>query len=99
VYGNPADLSVGGLGLSGMQACPDRNTQLGDCRDDCIGGAHRLSRLIKGGKEAVSSGIELSTAEPAELSAHRRMVRCQQISPSLVPEARGQLGRPDDVRE
>jgi hypothetical protein len=99
VHGNPADLSGGGLGLSGMQTRPDRNAELGDCCDDCVGGAHRLGRLIKGGKEAVSSGIELSAAEPAELSPNRSVVGRHQPLPRLVTESDCQIGRPHDVRE
>src|SRR5207249_101975 len=92
VNGNPADLSVGGLDLSGMQTRPDRNTQLGNCRDDRVGGAHRLSSLIKGGKKAVSGGIELSSTEPPELSSNRRVVGRHQPLPRLVTEADGQVG-------
>lgn len=99
MHGNPADLSVGGLGLSGVQARPDGNTELGDCRDDCVGGTHCLGGLIKGGKEAVSGGIEFSATESAELSANRGVVGRYQPLPRLVTESDGQLGGPRDVRE
>lgn len=99
MHGNPADLSVGGLGLSGVQARPDGNTKLGDCRDDGIGGAHCLGRLIESGKEAVSGGIEFSATESAELSANRGVVGGYQLLPRLVTEPDGQLGGPHDVRE
>ncbi|HEY8639094.1 MAG TPA: hypothetical protein VIL53_01165, partial [Solirubrobacterales bacterium] len=69
MHGNPADLLAGRLGLSGMQAGPDGDAQLGDCRDNPISGANRLGRLAKGGEKPVSGGIDLSTTEPAELSA------------------------------
>jgi hypothetical protein len=82
-----------------MQTRPDRNIQLGDCRDDCVGGAHRLGRLIKGGKEAVSSSIELSATEPTELSANRSVVGRHKSLPRLVTESDGQIGGPHDVRE
>jgi hypothetical protein len=99
VHGNPADLSVGSLGLSGVQTSSDRNTKLGDCPDDRVGGAHRPSRLIKGGKEAVSGGIDLSATVPAELSANRSVVGRHQPLPRLVTESDGQIGGAHDVRE
>jgi hypothetical protein len=75
-----------------MQARPDRDAQLRDCGDDCVGGAHCLGRLIKGGKEAVSGGIELSASEPAELSANRSVMGRHQPLPRLVTESDGQIG-------
>ena len=99
MHGNPAELLIGGLRLSGMQARPDRNTQLGDCRDDRVGCPNRLGRLIKGGKEAVSGGIELSAMEPAELSANRSVMGRHQSLPGLVTEPDGKLGGPHDVGE
>jgi hypothetical protein len=99
VHGNPADLLAGRLGLSGMQAGPDRDAQLGDCRDNPISGANRLGRLTKRSEEPVSGGIDLSTTEPAELSADRGVVRRHELPPGPVPEAGGQVGRPHDVRE
>ena len=99
MHGNPADLLVGGLGLSGVQACPDRDAQLGDCRDDRVGGANRLGRLVKGREEPVSGRIDLSTAEPVELSADSSVVSRHKLLPWPVPESHGQVGRPHDVRE
>jgi hypothetical protein len=99
VHGDPADLSVGGLGFSGMQTRADPNTQLGDCRDDRVGSTYRLGRLIKGGKEAVSRSIQLSATEPAKLPANRRVVSRHQPLPGLVTEFDGQVGGPGDVRE
>jgi hypothetical protein len=58
-----------------------------------------LGRLIKGGKEAVSSGIELSATEPPELSTNRSVVSRHQSLPRLVTESDGQIGGPHDVRE
>jgi hypothetical protein len=99
VDGNPADLLAGSLGLSGMQAGPDGDPQLGDCRDNPIGGANRLRRLTKRSEEPVSGGIDLSTTEPAELSANRGVVGRNELPPGPVPEAGGQIRRPHDVRE
>jgi len=99
MHSNPADLLVGSLGLSDVQARPNRDAQPGDCRDDRIGGAHRLGWLIEGGEEAVSGGIELSAAEPAELSANRSVVGRYKPLPRPVPESDGEVGRPDDIRE
>ncbi len=99
MHRNPGDLQAGRLGLSGMQAGPDRDAQPGDCRDNPISGANRLGRLTKGGEEPISGGIDLSPTEPAELSANRGVVRRHEPPPGLVPEAGGQLGRPHDVRE
>ena len=82
-----------------MQAGPKRDAQLGDCRDNPISGANRLGRLIECREEPVASGIDLSTTEPAQLLAHRGVVCRQEIPPSPVAEAGGQLGRPHDVRE
>src|SRR5207248_10931433 len=75
------------------------NTELGDCRDDCVGGAHRLGGLIEGGKEAVSSGIELSAMEPPEFAANRSVVGRHEPLPRLITESDGQIGGPHDVRE
>jgi hypothetical protein len=99
VHGNPADLLASSLGLSGMQAGPDRDAQLGDCRDNPISGANRLGRLTKRGEEPISGGIDLSTTEPAELSANRGVVRRNELPPGAVTEAGGQVGRPHHVRE
>jgi hypothetical protein len=82
-----------------MQAGPDRDAQLGDCRDNPISGANRLGRLTKRSEEPVSGGIDLSTTEPAELSANRSVVRRHELPPGPVPEAGGQVGRSYDVRE
>jgi len=99
MHSNAADLLVGGLGLSGMQARPDRDAQFGDCRDDRFGGANRLGRLVKGGEEPVSGGIDLSTTEPVELSANRSVVSRHELLPRPVPEPDGQVARPHDIRE
>jgi hypothetical protein len=99
VYGNPADFLVGGLGLSGMQARPDRDPYFGDCRDDRVGGTNRLGRLLKAGEESVAGGIDLSTTEAVQFSANRSVVGCYKLLPRPVPESGGQLGRPHDIRE
>jgi hypothetical protein len=89
MHGNPANLLVDGLGLSGMHARPDRDAQLGDSRDDRLGGANRMGRLVKGGEEPVSGGIDLSTMEPVELSANRSVVSRHKPLPRPVPESDG----------
>jgi hypothetical protein len=99
MHGNPADLLIGGLDLSDVDACPDRNAQLGDCRDDRVGAANRLGRLVEGGEESVSRGIDLSTTEAVEFSANRSVVARHKPLPFPVPEPGGQVGRPYDVRE
>jgi hypothetical protein len=82
-----------------MQAGPDRDAQLGDCRDDPISGANRLGRLTKRSEEPISGGVDLSTTEPAELSANRSVVGRNELPPGAVPKAGGPVGRPHDVRE
>jgi hypothetical protein len=99
VYGNAGDFLIGGLSLSNVQAHPDRDAQLPDCRDDRLGCTNRLGRLVEGGEEPVSSGIDLSTMEPMELSANRSVVRRHKSLPRPIPEADGQVRRPDDIRE
>jgi len=99
MHGNPADLLVGGLRFSGMQARPDRDTQLRDCRDYRLGGANRQGRLLKGGKEPVPGRIDLPTTEPAELTANRSVVGRHKPLPPSVPESDGQVRRPHDIRE
>ena len=99
MYGNSADLLVAGLGLSGVQARPDRDAQLGDRRDDRLGGANGLGRLVKGGEEPISGGVDLSTTEPVELSTNRSVVGRHKPLPRPVPQSDGQVGRPHDIRE
>ena len=97
--GNPAELLLGGLGLSGVQACPERDAELGDCCDDRFGGANPLGRLVKSGEEPVSGGVDLVTMETVELSANRGVVGRDQPLPRPVAELDRQVGRSHDVRE
>jgi hypothetical protein len=96
---NPTDLLAGRFCLSEMQARSDRDAKLGHCRDDCSGGVNRLGRLVERCEEAVSGGIDLSTAEPLELSANRSVVRCDEPLPCPVAKPDGQVSGPHYVRE
>jgi hypothetical protein len=58
-----------------------------------------LGRLVKGGEEPVSGGVDLSTTEPAELAANRGVVARHEPLPRPVSEPDGQFGRPHDIRE
>ena len=74
VYGDSLHLLVSGLGLTGMQADTDRDTELGDRRHDRLGGTKRLRWLFERREEPISCCIHLSTTEPAKQPANRGVV-------------------------
>jgi hypothetical protein len=99
MHGNPGDLLVGGLGLSGMQSGSDREAQLGDRRDDGPGGANRLGRLVKRGEEPISRGVELLTTVSVQFPANRSVVSRHKPLPRPVAESDGLVSRRHDIGE
>ena len=87
MHGNPADLLVDGFGLSGMQARPDRDAQLGDC---LIASAARTA-WAGCSKVAKNPSPAVSTSRPRNRWSSRRTAawwaatsRCHARSPSLT---------------
>src|SRR6187200_14316 len=69
------------LALAGVEACPDRqaNRLDGVADRDCT--ADRARRPVERSEEAVTRGIDLSTAEPFELPADSGVMGVEELTP------------------
>jgi hypothetical protein len=63
------------------------------------GAADRLCGFGERGEESVSGSVDLAATMPPELTPYERVVPPEQLAPPRVTESRGELGRPNDVRE
>ena len=61
--------------------------------------AHRTRRPVERREKAIARVVDLSPAETGELRTDESVVLCEQRAPSLVADAREELGRSDEVRE
>jgi hypothetical protein len=99
VYRDPSHFLVSRLSLTGMQSDTDGDTELSDRGGDRLSSMKRLCWLFECREESISSRINLSTVEPAKLSADRGVVRRHKGLPLPIPEPHGEIGRADDVGE
>ena len=82
-----------------MDSRSDTDAQFADTFDDVTCARHRLSRTLKGDKEAVAGGVNLTAAKAAKFFTHYRMVLRKEFSPSTISKSRGALCGTDDVCE
>jgi|ERR1022692_517522 hypothetical protein len=87
VYREAGEFVADDFALAGVHACPDIEPDRCDDLDDRSRAANRTRGTIEGGKEAVSSGVELSTAEAGDLTAGGVLVRLEQVAPAAVPSS------------
>jgi hypothetical protein len=99
VYRDSSHFLVARLSLTGMQSDTDGDTELTDRGGDRLSSMKRLRRLFERREESISSRINLSTVEPAKLSADRGVVGRHKSLPLPVPEPHGEICRADDVGE
>src|SRR3954468_18433591 len=97
--GDPAELSINDLALTGVQARSDLDPQLGDLPADRRSAAYATRRPIERREEPVAGGVQLTAAMASQLSSHNRVVALHDLPPSRIPHLRQMNRRVDDVRE
>ena len=82
--GDPRQLAVDLLALTGMEADADVEPELLDGRHDRRSGAQRLGRLSERRIEAVSRGVLLASAPTLQLASHDLPEPAQYLTPAVV---------------
>ena len=96
---DPGDVAAHELALAGVQPGADVKAEPTGLIDDFGGAAHAAGRPVERREKAVADRLDLGPAPPHERRAHHRVVLAEELPPRPVPEARGVLGRADDVGE
>src|SRR5262249_48468889 len=99
VNGDTADVVSVNIDFARMETTPDIDAEWAHLVDDRRGAAHGTGRTVKGRKKPVAQGLDLTTAKPSELLAHRIVMAVEQIAPSSVAKLRRPSRRVDDVSE
>src|SRR2546421_5060699 len=99
VHRDPSEIVAPHLALAGVHPRPNLDSELARAGRDRPGAVDRTPRSVEGSKKPVSGGLDLLTAEPAQLTADGRVVLIEQVVPAAIAFGRGAGGRLDDVRE
>ena len=99
MHRDAADIVVHQLNLPGMQAYAHLQARRSARIDDRLPATDRARRAVERGEAPVAERLDLAPAELRQLTAHRRLMRRQQLAPASVAKFRGSLCRADDVRE
>ena len=87
------------LAFAGVEAGADLDPECPERIADRRGSLDSASRPVEGGEEPVTGCVELPPLIPRKLAANDGVMPLKQFSPGRVADARGELGRADDIRE
>src|SRR5436190_10247426 len=93
------DLVSHELDLPRVDPCPNLQPDRVDRVDDRPGATDRTGRAVEGRQEPVARGVDLHTAERAELLTEQSVVPFEQLPPRPIADGARRVGGPDDVGE
>ena len=67
--------------------------------DDRDGAGDRLGRTVERGEEPIAGSVDFAATKSLQLRSHRAVMGRNEVAPSSITEADGQLSRADDVGE
>ena len=99
VNSDPSDLATKEFALARVYAPAHFEADSARVRRNCERTADRTRRAVESREEAVTGGVNFTSAPAGQLPPHRRLMLSKQVTPAAVAEPRGALGRADDVGE
>ena len=84
---DPSQLLADDLAFAGVKTDPDLDPDLANGRLHGLCAADRGGRRSEGREEPVTGGVDLAAPEAAELRAHPRVMRAEQIAPCAYRRA------------
>jgi len=84
VNGEPGDIRVGHLDLTGVQSRTDTEAHLADSISDCAGTGDGAGGTVEGGEEPVAHRLDLSSSKTFELSTDHLTLMLEQRAPALI---------------
>ena len=99
VNSDPSDLAGKEFALARVHAPAHFEPDSARVRRNCERTADRTRRAVESGEEAVTGGVNFTSAPARQLPPHRRLMLSKQVTPAAVAEPRGALCRADDVGE
>jgi hypothetical protein len=97
VHGDPSERAVRDLDLAGVDGRPSAQSQRLVLAIDVAREADSPCRCVEAGKESVAGAINLDPAMHRQPARNELVVAREQVAPARVPDARDELGGPDDV--
>jgi len=99
VDGNPGNVRVGYLDLTGVEAGTDTQAKLADRVPNGAPTGDGTSGAVEGSQEPVAHGLDFSASEAFELTTHEMTMALKERAPALISELRRPTGRSGDVGE
>ena len=99
VDGDAAGLSIAHLDLARVDSGADLDAKRPQRLDDCGRAGDRLGGPVERGEKSIAGSVDFAAAKSLQLRSHGAVMGRDEVAPSSVTEADGQLSRADDVGE
>src|ERR1700757_4371518 len=97
--GDPTDVRVPKLDLTGVKSRPNFDAQRAHRRTDRLRASHGTRGAVEGRDHAITRGIYFAATMTLDLAGDQAVVAIQRPRPHIVAERGGALRRGDNVGE